>query len=97
LRRVHAAAPIPLRNRWAGRFTCLGRSMLAAAALWMLAYLWLMPTVVQRGEADYQTQMALLERPREYIAALNKTMAEIRADRSSWKPTSPSEAKKTER
>ena len=72
------------RNRWAGRFACIGRSMLTASALWLLPYLWLMPTILQASENDYQTKMAYLERPREYIDALNKIVAEVRAEQS-WR------------
>ncbi len=71
---------IPPRRRWAERFACLGRSMLTAAALWMLAYLWFMPAVLQFSENVYQTKMAYLRNPREYIDAMTKTMAEVRAE-----------------
>ncbi len=77
-------APQSSRNRWAHRFACLGRSSLTAAALWMLAYLWLMPTIVQVGENDYQAKIAYIEKPREYRDALTKMMATVRAEQS-WR------------
>jgi hypothetical protein len=89
-RRVQAATSIPWRNRWAGRIGCLGRSLLAVAMLWMIAYLWLMPTVVQTGESEYQTKMAYMEKPQEYADALNKMMVEVRAEQSRWKNANPS-------
>jgi hypothetical protein len=77
-------APQPSRDCWARRFACLGRSMLTVAALWMLPYLWLMPTVVQFGEEDYQIKIAYIENPDEYRNALAKIMVEVRADQS-WR------------
>jgi hypothetical protein len=84
LSRVHPTAPVSSRVCWASRFACLGRSALAVAALWLLAYLWLMPSVVQFGEKDYQSKIAYIENPDEYNTALAKIMAEVRADQS-WR------------
>jgi hypothetical protein len=84
LRRVHAAAPIPRCDRWAGRLACLGRSMLAVGFLWMLAYLWFTPAVVRTAENTYQTQIADLQNPQGTMDELNKTMEEIRTGQS-WR------------
>ena len=63
--------------------------MLTVATLWMLAYLWLVPNVVQDGENDYQTKMAYIEKPNEYRDAVTKAMAEIRAERTRLERVSP--------
>ena len=84
LRRINSPTKLPARNRWADRFVCLGRSMLVVAALWMLAYLWLMPTVVQVWERSYHARMAELENPGQAIEALTNMMAEVRAEQS-WR------------
>ena len=58
--------------------------MLVVVALWMLAYLWLMPTVVRMWENTYQTDMAELENPGRATNAFDKMMAEVRAEQS-WR------------
>lgn len=69
-------------NRWTGCFACLGCSMLTAAAVWMFAYLLLMPTVIEFSERAYQIEMAYLRAPHSYIDAMNKAIVEVRAEES---------------
>ena len=54
--------------------------MLAAATVWMLVYLALAPFVVQSVENAYQTRMAYVRNPQAYYDAMNKAIAEVRAD-----------------
>ena len=89
LRRIHSPTLISSRDRWARRFACLGRSSLIVAALWMLSYLWLVPTVVRFGETDYQIKIAYIENPAEYRNALAKIMVEVRAEQSWRKEVNP--------
>ena len=77
---VGSPSPVGSRGPWASLLATLGRSMLAVAILWMLVYLALTPSVVQSGEDAYQARMVYLRDPEAYYDALQKTMAEVRAD-----------------
>jgi hypothetical protein len=84
--RAGTGTPPRKRDRWASLLRCLGRSMLAAAIVWLLVYLAIAPSVVQSAEDAYQTQMEYLRNPQAYYDAMTKTMAEVRADWSWMKP-----------
>jgi hypothetical protein len=76
------------QDRWAHHLVCLGRSALVAAAICMLTYLWLMPSIVKNTEACCQTWMTWLRSPREYEDAMSKAMAEVRAEQNQATPPS---------
>ncbi len=85
LRRARAGGqPRPrsaLRAYWAGLFACLRRSMLMVACGWLLAYLWLVPSVVQSADDAYQEKMAYYRNPHEYWHALRAAIVEVEADK----------------
>jgi hypothetical protein len=93
LRRLCSLTAVALRDRWVSRLFCLRRSLLTAAALWILAYLWLAPTTVQCIERDYQINLAHIEKAQEHADALKKTMTQLRNEQSWRKGVQPGERK----
>ena len=80
-KRLFSGTAIQSHSRWAGMLTSSGRSMIIVAILWILAYLLVVPSMMQSAEEAYQIQMDYVRNPNKYQESLKASIAEIRADK----------------